>query len=297
MEKDSPYQLKEPESNTLLAETSARQDLEHHLSTTIAASLLRDWLTYMVTSLDAFSGAQLEDVLKGCALIQKGLANMTASNILLASRSFAEARLVAMISVARELSGSTLWGIVRLASLFNQQATNRVPVVQLLSSTSRRPSLPITGHIRRGPPLLFATQSLPSPCNHNICSPFSSVMEEVAWCQHNPVLSPYEGPLLGCLSGLQNGRDCGLDQIAELWAWVEEMEWPNYCSTMLSVILATLFTSQRFHHRTFIERHDEVGLLVVEEESRPEQQHETAREDSSAATGSPAGETGKAGSG
>ncbi|KAK4320879.1 hypothetical protein Pmani_008252 [Petrolisthes manimaculis] len=126
---------------------------------------------------------------------------MTASNILLASMSFAEARLVAMISVARELSGSTLWGIVRLASLFNQQATNRVPVVQLLSSTSRRPSLPITGHIRRGPPLLFTTQSLPSPCNHNICSPFSSVMEEVAWCQHNPVLSPYEGPLIGCLSG------------------------------------------------------------------------------------------------
>ncbi|KAK3885132.1 hypothetical protein Pcinc_010401 [Petrolisthes cinctipes] len=39
---------------------------------------------------------------------------MTASNILLAARSFTEARLVAMTSVARELLGSTLWGIVRL---------------------------------------------------------------------------------------------------------------------------------------------------------------------------------------
>ncbi|KAK4322187.1 hypothetical protein Pmani_006986 [Petrolisthes manimaculis] len=150
-DKSVPYQLRELDQTYWAAESSARQDLAHHLATTATASLLKEWLSRLSHNFEAFSGEQLEDILTGFSTVAEGLAHMVAHPLQGAARKCAETRLAARSASAKDLSGPTLRGILSAdpcsTPLFNAEATSSIiaaqpPIINISAPTPKARQTP-----------------------------------------------------------------------------------------------------------------------------------------------------------
>ncbi|KAK4321226.1 hypothetical protein Pmani_007951 [Petrolisthes manimaculis] len=153
------------------AETAARQDLAHHLSTTATASLLKEWLSRLSHNFEAFSGEQLEDILSGFSTVAEGLAHMVAHPLQAAARKCAETRLAARTASAKDLSGPTLRSVLRAdpcsTSLFNKEATSSIivaqpPIINISAATPKPKQTPQRFPSKNSP----ATTRTPAQANH-----------------------------------------------------------------------------------------------------------------------------------
>ncbi|KAK3878435.1 hypothetical protein Pcinc_017019 [Petrolisthes cinctipes] len=102
-------------------------------------------------------------MMKGCAKVVKGLTNTSSSYILTVARTFAEARLAARTSTAREYLGPALRVVVRAEPLHLDQA-----------------NLIIGLHSREDLRFVPTSRSRPSPINLTTSSPFTTVGEGVS---------------------------------------------------------------------------------------------------------------------